>query len=120
VRAPVLLGALTAVVSLAPLVGTSLVWGPICIWLLMSDHPWPALALLAWGVILVHPIDNVIRPLVISNVTHIPFLLVMFGVLGGLAAFGLIGLFLGPVILALGYAVWQEWLGEEAPTDDVF
>jgi predicted PurR-regulated permease PerM len=75
---------------------------------------------LAWGVILVHPIDNVIRPLVISNVTHIPFLLVMFGVLGGLAAFGLIGLFLGPVILALGYAVWQEWLGEEAPTDEVF
>ena len=117
VRAPVLLGALTAVVSLVPLVGTSLVWGPICIWLLMSNHPWPAIILLAWGVLLVHPIDNVIRPLVISNVTRIPFLLVMFGVLGGLAAFGLIGLFLGPVILALGFAVWREWLGEEVSAD---
>jgi predicted PurR-regulated permease PerM len=120
VRAPVLLGALTAIVSLAPLVGTSLVWGPICIWLLMSNHPWPAVILLAWGVVLVHPIDNVIRPLVISNVTRIPFLLVMFGVLGGLAAFGLIGLFLGPVILALGFAVWREWLGEAVATDEPF
>ena len=48
----------------------------------------------------------------ISNATRIPFLLVMFGVLGGLAAFGLIGLFLGPVILAVLIAVWQEWLEE--------
>ena len=52
------------------------------------------------------------RPLVISNATQIPFLLVMFGVLGGLAAFGLVGLFLGPVILAVLMAVWREWLAE--------
>jgi predicted PurR-regulated permease PerM len=100
------------------LFGTSLVWGPIALWLLLSDHVWPAVALFAWGVILVHPIDNVIRPLVISNVTQIPFLLVMFGVLGGLAAFGLIGLFMGPVILAIGVAVWRAWLQVEAPQSD--
>jgi predicted PurR-regulated permease PerM len=49
---------------------------------------------------------------VISSATRIPFLLVLFGVLGGLAAFGLIGLFLGPVILAVLVAVWREWLEE--------
>jgi len=57
-------------------------------------------------------IDNIVRPLVISNATHISFLLVMFGVLGGLASFGMIGLFLGPVILAVVVAIWQEWLAQ--------
>jgi predicted PurR-regulated permease PerM len=57
-------------------------------------------------------VDNLIRPLVISNATDIPFLLVMFGVLGGLAAFGLVGVFLGPVVLAVMLAVWREWLEE--------
>ena len=55
-------------------------------------------------------VDNLIRPLVISGPTRIPFLLVFLGVLGGLKAFGLIGLFLGPVILAVSIAIWREWL----------
>jgi predicted PurR-regulated permease PerM len=58
-------------------------------------------------------VDNVVRPFVISSATRIPFLLVMFGVLGGLAAFGLVGLFVGPVILAVLIAVWREWLAEK-------
>jgi predicted PurR-regulated permease PerM len=66
--------------------------------------------LLLWGALVVSWVDNLIRPLVISTQTRIPFLLVMFGVLGGLAAFGLVGLFLGPVILAVLMAVWREWL----------
>ena len=60
--------------------------------------------------ILVSWVDNFIRPLVIANATRIPFLLVLFGVLGGIAAFGLVGLFVGPVILAVFMAVWREWL----------
>jgi predicted PurR-regulated permease PerM len=51
---------------------------------------------------------------VISSATQIPFLLVMFGVLGGVAAFGLVGLFIGPVVLAVMMAVWREWLGQQA------
>jgi predicted PurR-regulated permease PerM len=51
----------------------------------------------------------VLRPLLISNATHVPFLLVMFGVIGGLGAFGLIGAFIGPVILAVGLAIWRAW-----------
>jgi predicted PurR-regulated permease PerM len=58
-------------------------------------------------------VDNLIRPLVISSAARIPFLLVMFGVLGGLAAFGLIGLFLGPVIVAVLMALWREWQAEQ-------
>ncbi|MCC6172491.1 MAG: AI-2E family transporter, partial [Gammaproteobacteria bacterium] len=58
-------------------------------------------------------IDNIVRPLVISGATQIPFLLVMFGVLGGLTTFGLVGLFIGPVILAVLVAVWREWLAEK-------
>jgi predicted PurR-regulated permease PerM len=50
-------------------------------------------------------VDNFIRPLVISSATRIPFLIVMFGVLGGLAAFGLVGLFLGPLVIALAIAL---------------
>ena len=57
--------------------------------------------------------DNVIRPLVISGATQIPFLLIMFGVLGGIASFGLVGLFVGPVILAILLAIWREWLHEQ-------
>ena len=57
-------------------------------------------------------IDNIVRPFVISRETRIPFLLVMFGVIGGVAAFGLVGLFIGPVILAILIAIWREWLIE--------
>jgi predicted PurR-regulated permease PerM len=65
--------------------------------------------LLAWGTFVVSWVDNLIRPLVISKATEIPFIIVMFGVLGGLAAFGMIGLFVGPVVLAVLIAVWREW-----------
>ncbi|HRP25171.1 MAG TPA: AI-2E family transporter [Thauera sp.] len=68
--------------------------------------------LLLCGALVVSWVDNLIRPLVISEAAQIPFLLVMFGVLGGLAAFGLVDLFLGPVVLAVLMAVWQEWIEE--------
>lgn len=114
VEAPVLLGALTALTSIVPMIGTGLVWGPVAVALLLTGHAWAGLGLLAWGTVLVHPIDNLVRPLLISNATQMPFLLVMFGVIGGLAAFGLVGLFIGPVALAVATAVWREWLEERS------
>jgi predicted PurR-regulated permease PerM len=110
VRAPILLGVATAVASVIPVLGTVLVWGPLSIVLLLGGHPWQGFGLIAWGVLLIHPADNLIRPLLISNTTQPPVLLVMFGVLGGLAAFGLVGLFIGPVILAVAAAAWREWV----------
>jgi predicted PurR-regulated permease PerM len=109
VNAPILLGALTAVASIIPILGTFLIWGSAGLWLALNGHLWAGVGLLVWGTLLVHPADNVIRPLLISNVTQLPFLLVMFGVLGGLAAFGLVGLFIGPMALAVATAVWREW-----------
>jgi predicted PurR-regulated permease PerM len=113
--APVLLGAVTALVAMIPF-GTPLAWGSIGVWLLASGDTAGGIGLLAWGALVVSWVDNLVRPLVISNATRIPFLLVMFGVLGGLAAFGLVGLFLGPMVLAVLMAVWREWIEESALT----
>ncbi|GAB7524145.1 AI-2E family transporter [Paraburkholderia sp. 2C] len=115
-RAPVLLAALTALIALVPF-GTPFVWGSIGIWLLVTGHTLAGVGLLLWGALVVSSVDNLIRPLVISSATRIPFLLVVFGVLGGLAAFGLIGLFIGPVILAVLIAVWRGWLEQQAIVD---
>ena len=113
-KAPALLGAITTIVALIPF-GAPLVWASAGIWLLITDRTGAGIGLLLWGALAVSWVDNLIRPLVISNATRIPFLLVMFGVLGGIAAFGLVGLFVGPVILAVLMAVWREWLGIPHP-----
>jgi predicted PurR-regulated permease PerM len=107
--APVLLGIITALAALIPF-GTPFVYVPAGIWLIATDHLSSGVGLLLWGTVVVSSVDNLIRPLVISRATRLPFLLVLFGVLGGVAAFGLVGLFLGPVILAVLVAVWREWL----------
>ena len=107
--APALWGMITALVSLIPFVGP-VVWIGLALSLLAHGETEAALGLFLWGALVVSWVDNLIRPLVISGPTRIPFLLVFLGVLGGLHAFGLIGLFLGPVLLAISVAIWREWL----------
>lgn len=109
VKAPVLLGALTAIVALIPF-GAPVVWVSLSIWLLLTDHIWQGVGLMLWGILVVSWMDNIVRPLVISNATRMPFMVVVFGVLGGVLAFGLVGLFIGPVLLAVTLAIWREWL----------
>jgi predicted PurR-regulated permease PerM len=113
VGTPILLGALTVATALIPFVGTVAVWAPVAVWLLLSGQIGPGLALLAWGVLVVSTADNFLRPLLISNVADIPLMIVLFGVMGGLLAFGFVGLFLGPLILAMLLAIWREWLAED-------
>lgn len=110
--APVLLGLLTFMVGLVPFL-VPCMWGGASLWLFLTGDTAAALGLAIWGMTAVSWIDNIVRPLVISGATRIPFLLVLFGVLGGLAAFGLVGLFIGPVILAMVLAIWREWLAEK-------
>ena len=112
VNAPVLLGATTAILALVPF-GATLVWIPVGISLLLDNSLWAGIGLLLWGIMVVSTIDNVIRPLVISGASQVPFLVVMFGVLGGLSTFGVIGLFLGPIVLAVLLAVWKAWLAQQ-------
>lgn len=116
VKAPVLMAALTVLIALIPF-GTPFVWGSIGIWLLLNGQTAAGIGLLLWGTLVVSWVDNLIRPMVISSATRIPFILVMFGVLGGLAAFGMVGLFIGPVILAILMAVWREWVDEPGVQD---
>jgi predicted PurR-regulated permease PerM len=115
VAAPVLLGFLTGILSIVPLVGTAIVWVPVGLYLLSIGLVWKGIVMLAWGAVLVHPADQVLRPILISHSTRVPFLIVMFGALGGLEAFGLVGLFTGPVVLAVAMAIWREWTVRTKP-----
>lgn len=108
VGAPILLSLITMCFALIPF-GTPLVWGAASVWLLADGHWWAGVSLALWGTLVVSWVDNIVRPWVISGATRIPFLPVFFGILGGLAEFGLLGLFVGPVTLAIALAVWREW-----------
>jgi predicted PurR-regulated permease PerM len=106
---PIFLTAITFLFALVPF-GTPFAWGGVALWLFISGDAISAVGLLIWGALAVSSVDNIIRPLVISTATKVSFLLIMFGVLGGLTAFGMVGLFIGPVILAVVLAIWKEWL----------
>jgi predicted PurR-regulated permease PerM len=109
---PVVFGVLTAVASLVPVVGVALVWLPAVVVLLAQGRLGAALFLLIWSVALVGSIDNVIKPLVVSGRAQISTLPIFLGLIGGLSAFGAIGMFLGPVIVALVIALFR--FAEEA------
>jgi predicted PurR-regulated permease PerM len=94
-------GAVGAVASLIPLVGTALVWGPAVITLVAQGETGWAVFLAIWSVVLVAGSDNVIRPLIISGRSKASTLLVLVGLLGGVATFGFAGIFMGPLILTL-------------------
>jgi len=116
IHAPALLGAFTALIALIPF-GAPVIWGSLGVWLLMTGETLEGIGLLLWGALVVSWVDNLIRPLVISSAAQIPFILVLFAVLGGLGAFGLVGMFVGPVIVAVLLAVWREWLEERMPDE---
>lgn len=105
---PVTLGVITALFALIPF-ATPLAWGSAGAWLMLQGETGAAIGIWLWGAAVVSQIDNVLRPVFISSVGAIPFLLVLFGVLGGILAFGLVGLFAGPIVLAVAWAVWREW-----------
>jgi predicted PurR-regulated permease PerM len=96
-----------ALFALVPLVGTTIVWGPGAIFLALAGDYGHALFLLLWGVIAVGMVDNFLRPLLISGRAEVPTLAVFIGVMGGLSAFGFIGLFLGPIVLGLLVALFR-------------
>lgn len=110
---PVLLGAVAGFLSVLP-VGAPVVWLPAALWLLATEQVGWGVFLLAWGVVAISGADNVIRPWFIARGADLPFLLSVLGALGGAIAFGLLGIFLGPVLLAVGYSLANEWALAEA------
>jgi len=111
-----LLGLLTFFLSIVPM-GPPLVWAPAALWLFAQGETAWAIFLVVYGMVIISSIDNVIKPYLISRGGALPLLLVFMGVLGGLLAFGFIGVFLGPVILAIAYALLAEWMrpSQQAP-----
>jgi predicted PurR-regulated permease PerM len=109
----VLLGGATFFLSVVP-VGPPLVWGGAAIWLFQQGQPGWAVFVAIWGFFVVSTVDNVIKPFIISRGANLPFAIVFLGVLGGVLAFGVIGAFLGPTLLAVGYRLSTEWTTEAA------
>jgi len=107
VRAPVLWGALMAVLSLLPAVGSALVWLPVAIYFLVTGAIWQGIVLIAFGVLVIGLVDNVLRPVLVGKETKIPDYVVLVATLGGIAIFGLNGFVIGPVIAAMFMAVWD-------------
>ena len=111
---PLLLGGVAGVLSVLP-IGAPVVWIPAALWLLGTGHVGWGIFLAAYGVIAISGSDSVIRPWFIARGAHLPFLLTILGVLGGAIAFGLLGIFLGPVLLGVGFTLLNEWVkGDQA------
>ena len=107
-----LLGFATFIMSLVP-VGPPIIWGGATIWLFNQGQTGWAIFMFVWGIVLISGVDNVVKPMLISRGSSLPFLLVLLGVLGGVLAFGFVGLFIGPTLLAVGYSLLREWTGIE-------
>ncbi len=112
ITSPVLWAIVTSLCALLPMVGTSIVLLPAISMLIFNGHWIKGLILLAWGFGIVHPVDNLLRPQLIGNRTRLSTLFVFFALLGGLKAFGGLGIFIGPIILAVTLALFK-FLREE-------
>jgi predicted PurR-regulated permease PerM len=118
VPAALLLGALMAVLSLLPLVGSILVWGPVGVYFLLAGALWKGIALLAFGTLVIGVVDNFLRPLLVGKDTQLPDYVVLISTLGGIALFGFNGFVVGPVVAALFVAVWGQFATAQAHPAD--
>lgn len=98
---PIFLTAITMILAPLPFGGTALIWAPVAVYLYFAAPAWKAVAMLVWGVGVVTTADNVLKPLLIGKGAELPVLFLFFSILGGLAVYGMIGLFLGPIMLSL-------------------
>ena len=115
----VLLGFLTFFLSIVPM-GPPMVWGPATIWIYQHGSTGWAVFLLIWN-LGVSSIDNFVKPWLISQGSALPFILIFFGVIGGVIAFGFIGVFLGPTLLAVAYRLVLDWavVSRKAPVGEM-
>ena len=114
IRAPVLWGALMAVLSLLPAVGAGLVWLPVAIYFLATGAVWQGVLLIAYGVLVIGLVDNIVRPILVGQDTKMPDYVVLVATLGGIATFGLNGFVIGPLIAAMFMAAWEISLTSRA------
>jgi len=116
---PILLGLLTAVNSFIPFLGATSVWLPASIWLIIQEEFLKGIGLGLYGFFIISMIDNFIKPMIIGESTKLPVFILFFTILGGLKVYGVLGIFLGPIILSMGMAfltIYREiYLSAPAP-----
>ena len=105
--APIFWGSLMAVLSIFPVLGAFVVWFPAAIMFVWQGDWRNALILTGWGLLIIHPVDNVLGPMLVGGALRIHTLLMFFSIVGGLAAFGASGVVLGPVTVAVAVALTE-------------
>ena len=113
VPAAFLLSVATFFLSIVP-IGPPLVWGGAALWLAFDGQTGWATFMALWGLLAISTIDNLVKPYLISRSSKLPLLLIVLGVFGGVAAFGFIGLFIGPPMLAIGPTPVQKWIARRS------
>ena len=104
-----LLAFLTFMLSIIP-IGPPLLWGGATAWLFYQGETGWAIFMAVWGFFVISGIDNIIKPLLISRGSKLPFVVVVLGVFGGVIAFGFVGIFIGPTLMAIGYSLARRWI----------
>jgi len=107
IRGALLWAVLMAFLSLLPAVGAGLVWLPVAVYLVATGAVWQGLGLVAFGVLVIGLVDNVLRPILVGKDTKLPDYVVLISTIGGMAIFGINGFVIGPVIAAMFIAVWD-------------
>ncbi|MNQ75227.1 putative inner membrane protein [compost metagenome] len=107
IPSPVFWGVMMAFLSLLPLVGAGMVWGPVALFFMINGALWQGVGLALFGILVIGLVDNVLRPILVGKDTRMPDYLVLISTLGGLALFGLNGFVIGPLIAALFVASWD-------------
>ena len=105
---------LTFVLAMIPLVGASLVWAPASVYLFLIERPVAAVVLLAFGALVISTVDNILRPVVMQRGTQLSPVITIVGIFGGIALFGFVGLFVGPIILGMTKLVIEILTQESA------
>lgn len=106
IQGPLLWGVLMAFLSLLPM-GAAFIWAPVAIYFLVTGETWSGVILIAFGVLVIGLIDNILRPILVGKDTQMPDYVVLISTLGGMALFGLNGFIIGPVIAAMFIAAWD-------------
>ena len=109
IEAPVFWGVVFGLLSMLPVVGAGLLWAPIAVYFLVTGAFWKAIVLTIFGSVVLTVVDNVLRPILVGRDTHLPGYLVLFSTLGGIAAMGLTGVVVGPMIAAIFVALWTRF-----------
>lgn len=118
IQGALLWGFVMAFLSLLPAVGAGLIWGPVAIYFLLTGALWQGITLIAFGVLVIGMVDNVLRPILVGKDTQLPDYVVLISTLGGMVIFGLNGFVIGPVIAALFISGWDLFSStREAPKD---